>query len=354
MKWHKNLKKIAAALCTVAILAVMAVAITAITAKNPNDPPTIDIVVKQQDDSTYGDITTASEGDVMDYRIVAKLPTIKSKASYLTRFDFADKMDAGLTYNQDSVSISFYGNEDAAKQGTGSAIETWANGSGNFKAAFVSDENSMAVQVTAEGLKAVNSSMSDKYMVVSYKATVSSTANVALEDIGNENNTELTWSRANMKKENIIKSWARVYSYGVAINVNKLYDCEDYIANGQFVLQNKTDGYFITATGSNGVYYVTDSNKGAAEENGTVFSPASDGKFVINGLEADTYSLIDIHSGLWLDLDLPIFLSTPLQNVVWVTGLFVFFAIITAPVTISVICLIYSFVETVKAKKEEG
>ena len=88
-----------------------------ITAKNPNDPPTIDIVVKQQDDSTYGDITTASEGDVMDYRIVAKLPTIKSKASYLTRFDFADKMDAGLTYNQDSVSISFYGNEMQQNRG---------------------------------------------------------------------------------------------------------------------------------------------------------------------------------------------------------------------------------------------
>ena len=61
---------------------------------------TIDKLAKQQDDDTYADTTTVSEGDVMDFRIVAKLPTIKSKASYLTKFDFADKMDAGLTYNQ--------------------------------------------------------------------------------------------------------------------------------------------------------------------------------------------------------------------------------------------------------------
>ena len=256
---------------------------------------TIDKLAKQQDDDTYADTTTVSEGDVMDFRIVAKLPTIKSKASYLTKFDFADKMDAGLTYNQDSVSISFYENEDAAKQGTGSAVETWANGSGNFKATFDSSENSMAVQVTAEGLKAINPSMSDKYMVVSYKATVSSTANVVLGDDGNANNAELTWSRTNTSEFDTVKDRTRVYTYG--LNLSKVFsDGEGDATKVQFVLQNKTDGHFITATGSNGVYYVTDNDKGAAEEDGTVFSPAANGSLVINGLEADTYELTEVQT----------------------------------------------------------
>ena len=204
-------------------------------------------------------------------------------------------MPALLTI-RDSVSISFYENEDAAKQWYREAqLRPGQTGSGNFKATFDSSENSMAVQVTAEGLKAINPSMSDKYMVVSYKATVSSTANVVLGDDGNANNAELTWSRTNTSEFDTVKDRTRVYTYG--LNLSKVLPLTARETQKvQFVLQNKTDGHFITATGSNGVYYVTDNDKGAAEEDGTVFSPAANGSLVINGLEADTYELTEVQT----------------------------------------------------------
>ena len=263
--------------------------------KNQTNLPTIDKVVKQQDDDTYADIATASEGDVLDYRVVSKLPSIKSKASYLTKYTFVDTLDKGIQYDQDTVSISFYSSENDAKQGTGTADATWENGNSNFKAAFDGSANTMTISMTESGLAAINPGMADKYMVVSYKATVNSDAAVVLGDTGNENNVNLTWSRTNTVEEDTIKDRAQVYSYG--LNLTKVFsDSKGDATQVQFVLQNKTDGHFITATGSNGVYYVTDSNKGAAEENATVFSPASNGKLVINGLEADTYELTEIHT----------------------------------------------------------
>ena len=41
---------------------------------------------------------------------------------------------------------------------------------------------------------------------------------------------------------------------------------------------------------------MTDASKGAKEEEGTVFSPDSSGKLIINGLEANTYVLTEIHT----------------------------------------------------------
>ena len=64
-----------------------------------------------------------------------------------------------------------------------------------------------------------------------------------------------------------------------------------------FVLKNESDGHYVTAKKSeDGIYYVTDATKGAKEEEGTVFSPNGSGKLIINGLEANTYVLTEIHT----------------------------------------------------------
>jgi LPXTG-motif cell wall-anchored protein len=60
----------------------------------------------------------------------------------------------------------------------------------------------------------------------------------------------------------------------------------------QFNLYNKKDGYYLTATGEDGLYYATGEAKD--EKDATLFSPAASGSLVIKGLEADTYDLTEV------------------------------------------------------------
>ena len=51
-------------------------------------------------DFKYDDTTTASEGDLLDYRVVSKLPHITSKATYLSQYTFTDATKVQFTlYN---------------------------------------------------------------------------------------------------------------------------------------------------------------------------------------------------------------------------------------------------------------
>jgi LPXTG-motif cell wall-anchored protein len=250
--------------------------------KNQTNNPTIDKLVSEN--GTYADTATASEGDVLNYRIVSKMPTITSKATYLTQYEFKDTMAKGITYKV-GTKILFYDNESDAKNGTGTPVATWDTGSANFTSTISSTDNTLTVSVTSDGLAAINPSYSGKYMVVAYSADVASTADVTLGDKGNENAVDLTYKRTNTSYSNTISDKAYVYSYG--INLTKTFsDSKGTATDVQFVLKNNTDGYYIKATGSDGVYHVTDS--------ATVFSPSSTGSLVINGLEADTYVLTEI------------------------------------------------------------
>lgn len=260
--------------------------------KNQTDHPTINKLVSEN--GSYDDTATASEGDVLDYRIVSKLPSITSEASYITKYTFVDTLSAGLKYNKD-VSIAFYDDEADARNATGTPVTAWPAGSGRFSVSYDDVKNSMTVAMTMDGLNEINPDLADKYIVVLYKATVQSSAAVVLGDDGNPNAVDLTYSRTNTVEENTIKDKANVYSYG--INMTKTFsDGKGDPTKVRFILQNTTDGYYVKASGSNGVYYVADGTHGASEEEATVFSPASDGSLKINGLEGDDYSLTEIHT----------------------------------------------------------
>lgn len=260
--------------------------------KNQTNNPTIDKLVSEN--GTYADIATASEGDVLDYRVVTKLPTITSEATYLTKYTFVDQLSQGIKYNKDTT-IAIYESEADAKNGTGNPIATWGKGNGNFTASYDDKANSMTITMTSTGLAEINPNYTDRYLVVIYKATVNSDATVVLGDNGNRNTVALTYSRTNTGEENTIKDIANVFFYG--INLKKTFsDNKGDATKVQFVLQNKTDNYYVVANGSEGNYHVTDGIHGATEADGTVFSPKADGSLVINGLEADTYVLTEIHT----------------------------------------------------------
>lgn len=290
--------------------------------KNQTDIPDLDKRVRQDDDeemsrpddaynhSDYMDVATGSEGDVMDYIFVSRMPDITSQATYLTQYEFQDQMAKGLTYNKDTA-IYFYENaDDAYSNNTDAASVTWAAGSPNFSVSYggsAGAASSMDVAVTEAGLAEINPELARMYMVVSYSATINSDITPTLGDEGNDNFVTLTWRRTNMDHPDQLEDKARVYTFG--INLQKNFESGEGSNEAaqttdatkvQFVLQNETDGHYVTATKGDasvaGVYYVTDGTQSEDEAGGTKFSPDESGKLIINGLEADTYILTEIQT----------------------------------------------------------
>lgn len=271
--------------------------------KNQTDYPTLDKTVADADDVSltnddrYYDTATASEGDVVNYRLTSELPRITSTTSYLTKYTYVDQLSKGLQYNND-VRIAFYSTEaDAQKNDVKNAICDWGMDDGYFTANVQNSadgSSQLTVSMTTYGLKAINPNMSEKWMVVYYTATVKSDAAkmVVLGDDGNPNDVTLTYSRTNTTYDDHVDDEAILYTYG--LNLTKLFaDNAGDPTQVQFVLKNTTDGYYVTAkTTSAGIYDVTGESVDAS--GAAVFSPDADGALVINGLEADTYELTEI------------------------------------------------------------
>ena len=260
--------------------------------KNQNNDPILDKLVSE--DGTFDDTATVTEGDTLDYRVVSKIPTLTSKATYLTEYTFTDNLSKGLTYNRDAQ-ISFYDNEENARNATGSPIATWTESTNPsmFTTAYenTADGTRMTVKPTAQGFAEMNPGYSDKWMVVSYTVKVSSTADMICGDEGNPNHVKLTYRRTSEDYFNTIEDKAKVYTYGINLDKN-FSDGQGDATKVQFNLYNKKDGYYLTATGEDGLYYATGEAKD--EKDATLFSPAASGSLIIKGLEADTYDLTEV------------------------------------------------------------
>lgn len=273
--------------------------------KNETGNPTLEKTVRESREDTgkidsYEHTATASIGDVVDYQIVSKLPTITSAASYLTIYTYVDTLSKGITYNKQDVTVSFY--SDAALE---NEITSWTEEDGKFTVTYgaSADSTTMTVAMTADGLNEINSAKTvypagsvasgyaDCYMIIRYSCTIN--ADAVIGDAGNPNEVTLEWRRTNSDYYDTLKDDCHVYTYGLDLS-KKFHDEKDADADGnfanvKFVLRNDTDGYFISADLTDGIYYVTDHL--ADEKDATVFVPDADGKIIIRGLEDDVYYL---------------------------------------------------------------
>ena len=118
------------------------------------------------------------------------------------------------------------------------------------------------------------------------------TDDAILGDVGNDNDVTLTWTRTNEVYSNTIEDKAFVYTYG--LNLKKTFsDEKGDFSKVHFVMENTTDGYYLTADKAeeDGVYYVT--GKTDSQEDAAVFTPDAEGNLQIIGMEADTYTLVE-------------------------------------------------------------
>lgn len=260
--------------------------------------------------NNFASTTTASEGDVLDFVVVTKLPTITSEATYLTQYNFKDTLSKGLTYNQDAR-VFLSKDYDANENTFGDMLELTNSITDGFTYTDLEDGTSTLDVDTTGALDTINTNNANtattyQYLVLSYSATVNSDADVVLGDKGNPNDVSLTWERTSEDYTNTIEDRCYVYSYG--LDLTKLFsdNAGDY-SKVQFLLYNKTDGYYVVAdtvdnstdennyyVGGNGDVANTSLGKTASRDKATVFSPNSNGKININGLEGDEYELIEI------------------------------------------------------------
>ena len=132
--------------------------------KNQSGNPTLDKLVRQSQnnggDALYNSTESASEGDVLDYILISKLPHITSRATWLTEYSFRDVLSKGLTYNQD-VKIALYHDAEAAKGNlTEEADAVWTGDmfSQNYQKDQKTGESFLDVDLTDQGLAAINDS----------------------------------------------------------------------------------------------------------------------------------------------------------------------------------------------------
>lgn len=274
--------------------------------KNQTGNPTLEKTVREGKNSTgknggTGDITdgyahtaTASVGDVVEYQIISKLPTITSKATSLTAYTFVDTLSEGIRYNRSDVVIEFFRDAGCTDQ-----ITAWDEDSGKFVVSYDDAQNTMTIGMTETGLADINESesvytdsvkrgYSDCTMRVTYAATL--TADAQLGDTDNPNEVVLTWKRTNTGYFDTLQDCCHVYTYGVDV-LKRFSDGKGDLANVHFLLRNDTDDVYVIAEQRDGMYYVKGFTGKKADA--TTFVPNDSGHIIVNGLEDDTYTLTE-------------------------------------------------------------
>ena len=255
----------------------------------------------------YAHTGTASDGDVIDYQIISRLPVITSRASYLTTYTFVDTLCKGVTYNKNDVKLEWFRDADCTQK-----ITEWAETDEDLKfsvsyADGADDAEVMTIAMTASGLAEINaasavygsdsiySGYSECYVRITYAGTVNSDATVVYGDTGNPNEVTLEWRRTNTSYYDTLKDCCHLYTYGIQLNKRFSDNAGDY-SEVSFTIRNTTDGYWLKAElVEDGLYYVTDHVSTEAEA--TSFVPNSDsGVLTVWGMEDDAYTVTETHT----------------------------------------------------------
>ncbi len=287
--------------------------------KNATGFPTLEKTLRESKEDTgknngtqdiydgYAPVGTASDGDVIDYQIISRLPVITSKASYLTTYTFVDTLSKGITYNKSDVKLEWFTNADCTEK-----ITEWTEADEKLKftvsyADGKEDSEVMTISMTEAGLNEINSAASvygsnsiysgysECYIRITYTATVNSDDSVTYGDNGNPNEVVLEWRRTNTAYYDTLCDDCTVYVYGIEVNKRFSDNAGDY-TEVTFTVYNNTDGYWLKAEqAEDGLYYVTDHV--ATETEATSFVPNSEsGKLSIWGVEDDTYTVTETHT----------------------------------------------------------
>ena len=262
----------------------------------------------------YAHNATASAGDVLEYQIITTLPTITSKATSISTYNFYDTIATGLTYNKaaQDVKIEFFTDKACTDK-----VATWTQADGKFTVTYSSDDRHMTVDINQTGLDEINGNTTNvngklycgysNYTArVTYTATLNSSIASTFGDSGNQNKVVLTWKRTSGDYYDTLIDDCHIYTYG--LNLEKQFSdiasdkaaAANMFEHVKFKIFNSTDKTWLTAkrNDTEGVYYVD--GHVTAETDATVFYPVTvagkPGQLVIKGMEDDAYVLTEIET----------------------------------------------------------
>ena len=287
--------------------------------KNATGSPTLEKTLREAQADTgknngsdeitdgYAHTGTASDGDIIDYQVISRLPVITSRASYLTTYTFVDTLCKGVTYNKNDVKLEWFTDADCTEK-----ITEWTETDEDLKfsvsyADGADDAEVMTIAMTAAGLAEINGSAavygsdsiysgySECYVRITYTGTVNSDATVVYGDSGNPNEVTLEWRRTNTAYYDTLKDCCHLYVYGIEVS-KRFSDNSGNFGEVSFTVYNETDGYWLKAEqAEDGLYYVTDYV--ATEDEATSFIPNTEtGVLKIWGLEDDAYTVTETHT----------------------------------------------------------
>lgn len=258
----------------------------------------------------YAHTGTASDGDIIDYQIISTLPSITSKSTYLSCYTFIDTLSKGLSYTKDDVVLEFFTDAGCTKP-----IAKWTEADGKFTVSYNTGkdgESVMTIEMTEAGLSEINTSKavytgadmtnsgySDCTLRITYTAKMNSDASVNYGDAGNPNDVVLTWKRTSQDYYDTLVDDCHLYTFGIDLT-KRFSDGKGDFSKVAFMVQNKTDGYFVKAelNKDEGIYYAT--GHVADKADATHFVPVTggenQGKVMIKGLEDDTYIMTEVRT----------------------------------------------------------
>ncbi len=258
----------------------------------------------------YAHTGTASAGDTIDYQIISTLPSITSQSTYLSCYTFIDTLSKGLSYTKGDLVLEFFTDADCTK-----SIAKWTEADDKFTVTYnmgKEEASVMTIEMTEAGLSEINTSKavytgadmtnsgySDCTLRITYTAKMNSDASVNYGDAGNPNDAVLTWKRTSQDYYDTLVDDCHLYTFGIDLT-KRFSDGKGDFSKVEFMVQNKTDGYFVKAelNKDEGVYYVLDhvADKADATHFIPVSSGENQGKVMIKGLEDDTYMMTEVRT----------------------------------------------------------
>ena len=212
-----------------------------------------------------------------------------------------DTAENGIPYLQNGVTLEFF--KDAACT---DKIATWTEADGKFNVSYTTNDTGyvMSITMTDTGLSEINTSKavyadasmvnsgySDCTLRITYSAQMDKSANYG--DRGNTNDVVLTWKRTNSSYYDTLVDDCHVYVFGLDLT-KKFSDGKGDFSKVEFCLQNDADDYYVVAKYDETAkaYYVTGSTDDKSKA--TRFTPRSDGRMLIYGLEDDAYTITEL------------------------------------------------------------
>ena len=234
-----------------------------VTIKEKNSESTVDKQVQEDSTGDYGDHNDADIGQTVNFKTTINVVDGEPK-----NYVLHDTMSAGLTFDPASVAVTI-GERTLAKDTDYTLVANDLTDGCTFEVMF------------KDGVLKPND-----VVEVAYSAKVNEYA--VIGGTGNDNKTHLTYSDT---PKSTGERLTKTYVWQFDVFKYAMRDGQEIpLAGAQFVLYKTVDKKNLYAQAANGkITGWTDDQKYA-----TVFETPDNGKFVIAGLDADTYYLEEI------------------------------------------------------------